>query len=87
MWAVPKSKGKLACLREGDSVAQTHWSLVEHDPNHPVAPDRWRSSDVTLVFTREGIRVSGYYDTCVGIGPEVTIPWAEVDAYRRKTNR
>ncbi len=43
-----------------------------------------RRDNVTLTFTRKGIEVNGWYDSMVGIGPTITIPWAEV--LTNKTN-
>ena len=55
------------------------WSLRE---NQEHLEPSWSSSDVELTFTRKGIEVRGWYDSCVGIGNGVLIPWADVDTYR-----
>ena len=60
------------------------WSLQENKPSLPYKSGEDRNADVELTFTRIGIEVNGWYDSFVGIGPIVTMPWAEIDRYRKE---
>lgn len=61
---------------------EINWSLAKHQPDYrPLWSIR---SDVELTFTRKGIEVFGFYDSVVGIGDTILIPWPEIDAMRQK---
>ena len=43
--------------------------------------DTWRNSGVEVTLTRQGVRMSGFYDSMVGIEGRF-ISWAEFDEAR-----
>mgnify|MGYP001575612874 FL=1 len=64
---------------------ETVWSLVDTEyAELGWAPQPHHSSDVVLTFTRKGIEINAWYDSCVGIGPTTLIPWEYIDAQRTK---
>ena len=59
------------------------WYLSsDPDQSYPTPSDRAARADIQLIFTRQGIEVSGWYDTFVGLGDVVHLPWAQIDAWR-----
>lgn len=60
---------------------QIKWSFIEHqkwwgNEYHP-------PHDIELIFTKNGISVTGYYDNIVGMGNEILIPWTEIEQHKK----